>query len=119
MCGNSSSVTVVTDTAATEEQTGSTRLETTLTLGVPGTAAYDSLAMRLSTLAHNSGGRFTYGEISFDEAGQPVCPVGYDCSQYNPSVDGQPDPAAVRDFRELVEGVNADRCLLTGELIAR
>lgn len=118
MCGNPSS-TVVVDATEPEDQDASTQLGTTLTLDATGEAAAANLRLRLSTLAHNSGGRVSYGEVTFDEDGRATCPVGFDCSSYDPPVNGQPDPAAERDFRELIEGVNADRCLFTGALIPR
>lgn len=118
MCGSSRS-TAVADDVATEDQSVPTHLETTLTLDAIGPVAADNLAMRLSTLAHTSGGRVSYGEITFDDDGRPTCPVGFDCASYDPPVNGQPNPAAVSDFEELVEGVNADRCVFTGALIAR
>lgn len=118
MCGNTSS-TAVADVAAPEDQTASTQLGTTLTLDATGETAADNLRLRLSTLAHTSDGRVSYGEVTLDEEGRPTCPVGFDCSSYDPPVDGQPNPEAERDFRQLIEGVNADRCIFTGALIAR
>ena len=118
MCGNPSS-TVVVDATEPEDQDASTQLGTTLTLDATGEAAADNLRLRLSTLAHTSDGRVSYGEVTFDEDGRATCPVGFDCSSYDPPVDGQPNPQAVQDFTELVEGVNADRCIFTGALIAR
>jgi len=119
MSGNTRN-TAVTDTVP-EDQTVPTQFGTTLTLDGYGTGddAADHLRLRLSTLAHNSGGRVSYGDVTFDEAGRPTCPVGFDCSAYDATDDGQINPAAVSDFEELVEGVNADRCLWTGELIPR
>lgn len=118
MCEYLSS-TATTDTPADAAQEGSTRLETTLTVSAELADPAASLAMRLSTLRLTSGGRIDYGEISYDAKGNATCPVGFDCSQYEPSVNGEPNPAAVAAFTELVEGVNADRCMFTGALIPR
>jgi hypothetical protein len=119
MRGNTSSTAVADTAAVTEDQAASTQLGTTLTLDATGVAAVENLQLRLSTLAHTSGGRVSYGEVTLDETGRPTCPVGFDCSSYDPPVDGQPNPEAVQDFSRLIEGVNADRCIFTGALIAR
>lgn len=118
MCSSTRSTrTTVTDVR--EDQPVPTQLGTTLTLDAIGDDAAANLQLRLSTLAHNSDGRVSYGEVTFDELGRPTCPIGFDCASYPEPVNGQPNPAAVRDFKELIEGVNADRCLWTGELIPR
>jgi hypothetical protein len=115
MCGNTRPAVA----PVAEGQAARTQFGTTLTLDGTGATAATSLLLRLRTLAHTSDGRVSYGEITFDDLGRPTCPVGFDCSAYDPPVDDQPNPDAVRDFQELIEGVNADSCLFTGTLIPR
>jgi hypothetical protein len=118
MCGNSSTGTALADQPVAQEVPEVTSLGTTLTLDAVGEDALANMQLRAGTLA-GFDDRLTVGEVTLDADGRPTCEVGFDCASYDPPVAGQPDPAAVRDFAQLIEGVNADRCLFTGALIPR
>lgn len=119
MCSSSpAGSTALADTLADQDATQPTSLVTTLTFDGTGDAALASMQLRAGTLA-GFDDRLTVGEVTLDDQGRPTCEVGFDCASYDQPVNGEPDPAAVQDLTVLIEGVNADRCLWTGALIAR
>jgi hypothetical protein len=87
-----------------------TRLVTSLTYLGAGPSAIADLQRRIDTLTTGDS-RIVVGEIDTDAEGRPVCGISFNCDSYDPPVDGEPDPRAIADLREIIGGVNLDGCL--------
>lgn len=74
-----------------------------------GEAALNDLQGRVDQLGLDD--RITVGEVKFADNGQPTCGITFDCSSYEPPVEGRPDPKAIEDLTKLLSGINLDACL--------
>ena len=93
----------------TLDHDATTRLVTSLTYLGAGPEAIADLQGRIDKLDLDT--RIVVGEIETDEDGSPVCGVSFNCDSYEPPVDGQPDPQAIKDLNSLLDGINLDACV--------
>lgn len=86
-----------------------TRLVTALTYLGAGPAAINDLQSRIDKLDLDD--RIVVGEIETGDDGRPMCGISFNCDSYDPPINGEPDPQAIKDLNALLDGINLDACV--------